>query len=226
MLWKSFSLIKVWPRRESWFIKSVDIMENCHCHQGGEGETRGILRTKWSRRWDLHFSWLQLAEKPQPHSLANASEERHFSSYQFISTISRLFYCPHALWQLTTNLDQNFDFMTVDEGGQCGLGGNGWSILICWLANGPSLSSIQPGIPGISQLLKGTQLAVGLRAIRLIVNQAPYLDRCWFCQNNCPRGNWVVYISEVGQTLFHPLPLPPFWPLFCLNLPDKLLAKI
>ena len=81
MLWKSFSLIKVWPRRESWFIKSVDIMENCHCHQGGEGETRGILRTKWSRRWDLHFSWLQLAEKPQPHSLANASEKRHFSSY-------------------------------------------------------------------------------------------------------------------------------------------------
>ena len=68
-------------KRESWFIKSVDIMENCHCHQGGEGETRGILRTKWSRRWDLHFSWLQLAEKPQPHSLANASEKRHFSSY-------------------------------------------------------------------------------------------------------------------------------------------------
>ena len=108
MLWKIFSLIKVWPRRESWFIKSVDIMENCHCHQGGEGETRGILRTKWSRRWDLHFSWLQLAEKPQPHSLANASEERHFSSYQFISTISRLFYCPQAVWQLTTNLDQTF----------------------------------------------------------------------------------------------------------------------
>ena len=123
-------------------------------------------------------------------------------------------------------LQSHFDFMTVDEGGQCGLGGNGWSILICWLANGPTLSSIQPGIPGISQLLKGAQLAVGLRAIRLIVNQAPYLDRCWFCQNNCPRGNWVVYISEVGQTLFHPLPLPPFWPLFCLNLPDKLLAKI
>ena len=71
------------------------------------------------------------------------------------------------------------------------------------LVGRPVKTQYNPESPGISPVLKGTLLAVALRTISLIVNPAPYLDRCGFCgRNNCTRGNWVVYIS--GQLLFHP----------------------
>ena len=39
-------------------------------------------------------------------------------------------------------------------------------------------------------------LAVALRAIRLIVNRAPYLDRCWFCTKR------IIAAVGIGSFIF------------------------